>query len=386
MTHTRIASAALAALALLVPAAAAAPASAHAAILGPNQVTTGDDVPWSQVGHGWYLTLVDQGPQGEFGIDPHHQLLDLVDPLGGRYQLAKTAVGKNGSNYRHLSDWSTDGHRAIELVDTPGSQQKAVVYDLEAGTHRRTDLGRGITGAVFADHGSLYLTKIGGAKGSPLLRLNDDGPTEVLRRHTDGAALATPSGRQVVTGTSATTDHRLLVIGQGGSLVGTLKTPADCTPTRWWSKGVVMASCLVGKRLTERLYAAPLDGSAGHWITLAHGRKSADLGDLDARTLHGTTYIEAAGPCGVVFLARQHRNGAATKVTVPKATQNVYLIGKRGNSLVLHMGVSCDGGTSRDALTHFDPTTGRNRIVAMLPLDEAYGTILGFDEHPVPVG
>ncbi|HEX3930423.1 MAG TPA: hypothetical protein VHW64_06945 [Nocardioides sp.] len=91
-----------------------------------------------------------------------------------------------------------------------------------------------------------------------------------------------------------------------------------------------MASCLVGRRPAQRLYAAPLDGGAGHWTTLAHGRRSTDPGDLDARRLHGTTHIEAAGPCGVVLLARQHRNGAATKVTLPKATQKVYLIGGRG--------------------------------------------------------
>lgn len=385
MTLSRFATAALAALALAVP-AAAGPASARTPLLGPNQVTTGDHVPWSQVGRGWYLTLVDQGPQGEFGIQAEHQLLDLVDPLGGRYQLAKTTVGKDGSNYRRLTDWSTDGRRAIELVDGNGGPTRAVVYDLRAGTHRATVLGKDVIGASFADRGSLYLTKVGGRKGSPLVRLNEDGPSYVLQRHTDGAALATPSGRQVVTGSGRQGDHRLMVIGTGGRVVRTLSTPASCSPSRWWSHGVVMASCLVGKRLVQRLYAAPLDGSPGHWLTADHGKKSADLGDLDARTLHGTTYIEAAGPCGVVFLARQHADGSATEVHVPKATQNVYLVGTRGNDLVLHMGVSCDGGSSRDALTHFNPATDRNRVVAMLPLDEAYGTILGFDEHQVPLG
>ncbi|HEX4471052.1 MAG TPA: hypothetical protein VH085_03725 [Nocardioides sp.] len=398
MTPTRFVTATLAALALVVPASAAAATTApttttatttsttsSARILGPNQVTMGDHVPWDKVGQGWYLTLVDQGPQGELGIDARHQLLDLVDPLGGRYQLAKTAVGKDGSGFRRLTDWSTDGTRAIELVDSSGAQQRAVLYDLKAGTHRRTVLGKGVTGATFADDGSLYLTKAGGRNGSPLVRLNDDGPSIVLRRHTDGAALATPSGREVVTGTSSRRDHRLPVIGSRGQLVRTLTTPAECTPSRWWGLGVVMASC-EWHRGTTRLYAVPLDGSPGHWLTADHGKKSADLGDLDARRLHGTTYLEAAGPCGVVFLARQHADGSATEVHVPRATQNVYLLGTRGDSLVLHMGISCDGGSSRDAITHFDPSADRNRIVAMLPVDEAYETIVGFDEHPVPLG
>jgi hypothetical protein len=85
-----------------------------------------------------------------------------------------------------------------------------------------------------------------------------------------------------------------------------------------------------------------------------------------------------------VFLARQHRDGAATKIDVPRASGNVYLLGTRQGRLVLRMGITCDAGTSRDAITHFDPRTGHNRIVALLPLDEAYQPVLGFAERRVP--
>jgi aspartate oxidase len=86
-----------------------------------------------------------------------------------------------------------------------------------------------------------------------------------------------------------------------------------------------------------------------------------------------------------VFLARQHRDGAATKIQVPEATENVYLLGTRFDRLVLQMGITCEGGTSRDAITHFDPRTGSNRIVALLPVNEAYGPILGFADRRVPL-
>jgi hypothetical protein len=46
--------------------------------------------------------------------------------------------------------------------------------------------------------------------------------------------------------------------------------------------------------------------------------------------------------------------------------------------------VSCDGGARRDAITRFDPVTRHYRIVALLPVAEAYGTILGFAERRVP--
>jgi 3-oxoacyl-[acyl-carrier protein] reductase len=53
---------------------------------------------------------------------------------------------------------------------------------------------------------------------------------------------------------------------------------------------------------------------------------------------------------------------------------------------VLHTEISGDGGSARDAITHVDPTTDTNRIVALLPLEEAYETILGFAEHALPLG
>jgi TolB protein len=388
MTSTRFVAAALAALALVAPTALsvvpAASASGDAGLLGPNQVTTGDRVPWGKVGTGWYLTLVDQGPMKEFGIDAHHQLLDLVDPLGGRYQLDKTVVRKDGTGYRHLVDWSTDGHTALELVDSAHGRSHAALLNLPAGTAHSIVLDETTAGLLLAPSGGMYEIKDGGAHGQALVRRDDTGTTEVIREHTDGDPLTTPDDRRIVVGAFAQADHHLFVLGSRGSVLRTLTTPRKCQASRWWSPGVVMASCF-WHRGTTRLYAVPIDGSPGHWISADHGRHSADLGDLDARVLHGTTYLEAAGPCGVVFLARQHRDGAATKVNVPKATQNVYLIGTRGDDLVLHMGISCDGNASRDAITHFDPSTGRNRIVAELPLDEAYGTILGFAERRVPM-
>jgi TolB protein len=381
-TRARLASAAFAALALVTPVTAASPAVAGSTVLGPNQVTMGDRVPWGRVGHGWYLTLIGQGPHGEYGIEADHQLLDLVDPLGGRYQMAKTAVGKDGSGVRRLVDWSADGRTALELVDPDSRTQRAVLYDLPAGTHRTIHLGRRVSGVRLGPHGSLYETEYAGRHGEPLLRRDADGTVQVLRRHTDGRPLTTPSTHRVVIGTNARRDHRLLVVGGHGRSIASLTTPGKCQAVRWWAPGVVVASC--SSHHTMRLYAAPVDGSPGHWLTAYHGKHSADLGDLDVRRLHGTTYIEASGPCGVVFLARQHRDGTATEVHVPSATENVYLLGRRGDRLVLEMGVSCDGGVSRDAITHFDPRTGDNRIVALLPENEAYSTILGFDERRAP--
>ena len=53
---------------------------------------------------------------------------------------------------------------------------------------------------------------------------------------------------------------------------------------------------------------------------------------------------------------------------------------------MLQTGVSCDGGSARDAITHFDPVSHDNRVVAELPADESYGTILAFGERRTTLG
>ncbi len=164
-----------------------------------------------------------------------------------------------------------------------------------------------------------------------------------------------------------------------GDQVRTLHLAHACSARRRWRPGIVEASCWVHQ--TTELFGVPVDGSAPFPITAFHGRTSRDLGDLDARRLGGVTYLEATGPCGVVvFLARPHADGSAP-VRVPQARGNVYLIGTRAGRLVLEHGVFCDGGAVRAAISHFDPTTGTDRIVAELPVDEAYGPILAFGER-----
>jgi TolB protein len=376
----RLGTAALVAVALVSP-ATASPAVAGTSLLGPDQVMMGDHVPWDRVGHGWYLTLVDQGPHDEMGIHADHQLLDLVDPLGGRYQMAKTTVGTDGSNTRRLVDWSPDGRTALEMVvSVRGPDNHAVIYDLEAGTHQRIDLGKHVEGASLGPDGSLYLTMYDGKHGDSVWLRDSDGIITLLARHTDVRLVPTNDGHRFVVGSYGARDHRLFVVDDEGRLRRTLTTPMECRAQRWWRPGVLMASCL-DRAGGMRLYAVPIDGSRGHWLSADHGRRSEDLGDIDARRLDGTTYLEASGPCGVVFLARQHADGTATKVHVPDATQNVWLLGTRGDRLVLHLTVSCDGTPARDAISHFDPATGRDRVVALLPENEQYRTILGFRER-----
>ncbi len=396
MDRLRLAAALLGALALAATSAVAAaapsaiptdPLTTHRSgrpVLGANQVALGGRVPWDRVGHGWYLTLIDQGTRGDHGIDPDHQLLDLVDPFGGRYQLEKTDVGQQGHGYRRLTDWSADGRRALVLVDggTPGAY--AVDYHLRSGRGHVIPLSQEIAAVSLGPHHSIYASTYGG-NGGALLRFDDTGTREVLLRHTDGMAMPSPDGHRVVVAPAGYHQHTFQVLSGHGTVVRTLDLPHKCSATRWWAVRTVMASCYTRLGPT-RLYAVPVDGSAPTPISARHGRNTADLGALDARELGGTTYLESAGPCGEVFLARQHAGGSATEVPVPGSTGNVYLLGTRGHRLVLQTGFSCDGGPSHDAITHFDPATHADRVVAELPVSQEYGTVLAFGERRTTIG
>ena len=393
MTRSRLAVVALAALALFVPTSAALGSAAHRAetdratppLLGPNRVVMGDQVPWRQVGEGWYLTLIDQGAHGEFGINAERQLLDLVNPRGGRYQLATSSVAKDGTGYRSLAGWSASGRTALLLVDQGTKHARAVRLELRTGTRRVLPLGAGIASISTGPGGAVYAAKYGGNRGQRVVRIDPDGTSIRIAGHTDGMLLPTPDARQVVVAPESWDLHELRLVDGHGHLVRTLPTPRHCSVARWWRADTVLATCSLADGAT-RLYAVPLDGTTPRPVSADHGRHSSDLGDIDARRLGGTTYLEASGPCGVVFLARQHADGTATRVRVPGSTGNVYLIGRRGHRLVLRTGVSCDGGTARDAITHFDPVTHDDVVVAELPLNEAYATILAFGERRTTFG
>jgi hypothetical protein len=378
-----LAALALAATGGLAGASASSPSSGATrdrGMLGPGQVAMGDQVPWGKVGRGWYLTSIDQGPQGRMGsIDARHQLLDLVDPLGGRYQMLKTSVGHARRGYWTLADWDARLDEAILLKSDSAGHASAIQLDLRLGVRHVVALGSGVGSVGLAPHGAIFATHLGGDQGERIVRVDHDGSTHRLARHTDGMPLPTPDGRRLVVAPEDFSAHAFHVITSSGHAVRTLPLPHHCAAQRWWRPGVVMASCYA--RNTTRLYGVPLDGSPVFPITAYHGKKSQDLGDLDARVLHGVTYLEAAGPCGVVFLGRQHPDGSATPVTVPHAKGNVYLIGRTAHRLVLEHGVSCDGGPVRSAISHFDPVAGKDRVVALLPTDEGYVRILAFGER-----
>ena len=75
-------------------------------------------------------------------------------------------------------------------------------------------------------------------------------------------------------------------------------------------------------------------------------------------------------------IARMIMDGTVTPLRIPHATGEVEMLGTTRHRLVLEHTVTCSVGMVRGEISHFDPVTGTDRPVALLPVDEQYGGIL----------
>lgn len=356
------------------------------ALLGPDLVAPADEVPWDRVGDGWYLAAVDRGPRvGSGWIRPRHQLLQLVNPRGGRYTMLTTTV-RHGRGLFRLVDWSLDAKVALLTYDIDMHRFRTVALDLQTGQRRQVVLASSVAGvALRPDGAGVVATTYGDGAGDSreLLAIDWSGQQRVVFRGVGGNVVLSPDGSRAVTGPTTAQGNALRVIDTAtGEVVSEVATPTGCDPYRWWAPGVVAARCW-GEHQSLQIWAIPLDGSAATQLSTYHDRHSDDLGDLDARVLGGRTYLQASGPCGYVFLARQESDGSASTVDVPAGEGSVYLVDATNDALVLQHDVTCDGGSTRSVLTHFDPATGTERSMARLPLREAFARVLVFGERPV---
>lgn len=356
------------------------------ALLGPDRVAGADDVPWDRVGVGWYLVAVDQGPRAGGGwIRPRQQLVQLVNPRGGRYTMWTTTV-RHGRGLVRLVDWSADARVALLTSEIDMRHLRAIAVDLRSGERHEVVLPTSASAvALRPDAGGVLATTYGDENpdSRELLAVDWSGAQRVVFRGLGANVVLSPDGSTAVTGPTTAQGSALRVIDTArGSVTGEIATPAGCDPYRWWAADVVAARCW-GERQSLQVWTFPLDGSPATQLSTFHGRASEDLGDLDARVLGGETYLQASGSCGYVFLARQERDGSATTVDVPAAVGSVHLVDATDDALVLQHGAACADGATRSMLSHFDPATGVERSMARLPRHQEIARVLVFGERPV---
>jgi hypothetical protein len=305
-------------------------------------------VPWSHVGPGWvlaqYTTAAPEG--GKTGP----VTLYLISPGGARYQLARWPDFRSAPE---LLAWSPDGQRALfQTFSGPGG-----VGQLTLATGRMT---------TFVMPGAATPIGYTTPKGLNIVAARPSGSGTILARYSlsgrlvqslgysaDGAVLYAPSGTEFVTGAS----HGLKLVSNGGSLIRQLPVPRtstdSCNPVRWWNGGTVLASCSPPGNSVPRLWLVPASGAHPKALTPPRNPStSGDLGDLDAWHLSSGLYLQAAGPCGVLHIFRQARNGSIKLVTVPHTSGDNQVLTARGSRLLIQAPTECTGGIS---LLWYDP-------------------------------
>jgi hypothetical protein len=350
-----------------------------------GQQRQSNQVPWNQVGPGWILATWELAPD-----PPAHQapvdhplpqppvMLYLLDPAGGRY--AMTAVGPPDEpnawgSTSHLADWSDDGRHAL-FEDWGRADGHTMVTDVDLTTGVRQ------TFVVDADYASGTYSRPGArailvSTSTSLQRVHQSG-TKQLTFATDqlGAAgkfngnfLQTSDGAQLVLGT----EKGLVVIDNDGAISRPLPMPlphSNCHPVRWWTTGVILASCGSGFVGTQ-LWQVPLTGSAPTALTpLDDGQ----IGYQDAFRVPGGTFLENVPGCGGDgLLFRLDADMKTTQVTVPgvESDKTVRVVGVTGDKLLLRTSGNC--GAHNTVLRIYDPAAN---IATVLPAPPGRGALL----------
>jgi hypothetical protein len=333
-------------------------ATAGAVAAQPAVGTARVSVPWDRVGAGWVLTqYASAAPEG--GSGP--AALYLISPGGARYQLASWPDWRFAPQ---LVAWSPDGERAlfqvfsgkggVEVLTLATGQVSTFVMPGEANPIGFTT-PRGLNLVAGQPSGN----------GTSLARYSLSG--RLLQRlgySADGQVLYTPSGTEFATGTG----NGLKLVSNGGALIRNLPvhgTSANsCNPVRWWDSGTILASCIPPASGIPRLWLVPASGARPTALTPPRRASSGDLGDLDAWQLPSGLYLQAAGPCAVLQIFRQSRDGSITLVTVPGTTGDNRVLTALGSRLLIQAPASCTGSVS---LLWFNPATRAEQWLLRAP-------------------
>jgi TolB protein len=133
---------------------------------------------------------------------------------------------------------------------------------------------------------------------------------------------------------------------------------------RWWKTDVALARCSGPDFSYSRLWLVPTDGAAPTPLTGKNdGTNGQDLADLDAWQLPEGTFVQAAGGCGFIYLAKLNASdGTTTPVSVPDVDdrRSIRVLGVADGQLQLQATLSCGSGES---LLNYDPASGTSTVL-----------------------
>ena len=342
-------------------------------------------IPWTQVGPGWTLATWGQSPaeppggtvpSGAVPLASETVTLFLVNPIGGRYAIKTFPPGSSID----LAAWSPDGRRALLTATTAdGSQETVTEIDLSDGSTVNTFTVAGGVDLAYTEPDGLAILASNDSTGEPTLeRLDRQGATELSYPSTftqvgtyRNGFLSSPDGTQIVMGTSS----GLALVDNDGTVVHQIPMAGSCDPQRWWSTGVVVASCTQSPPTPDgadaRLWLVPVSGATPASPTpleAANPDPGRDLGDLDAWSVGGATIVQASGACGHLYVARLLPNGTTAPLSVPGTDNaNSELIkGTYGDLLAVQGTLACGAGQT---LLWFNPADSTTNLILGPPLN-----------------
>jgi TolB protein len=357
--------------------AVARSASAQAAVqaLPAGQQGTRQQVPWAHVGPGWILaewtaTLIPPAPTSLF----------LVDPVGGRYLIDTLSANPTGSASMFLMAWSGDGQRA--LLTSTEATPTVEVLNLRTLATTQFQLANAFPVGFTRPDGLAILVNVN-PNASPvgpfeLERVSLTGQLEFTYPESfgpggvyDGSALYSPDGTELAVGTSAGIEL-MTNQGQGLSPVNVSPSVNSCSVLRWWAPEELLANCLAGS--SAQLWLVPTSGGTSQALT-ASPPAPGDLGDSDAWQLPSGIYLQEAGACSYVYMAKLQPNGLTAPVAVPgvPSGESIVILGALGDRLAIRnvpgSPMTCAHGPS---LMWFDP--GTNSVTPVLggPVNGGY--------------
>ncbi|MDT5091476.1 MAG: hypothetical protein QOH60_839 [Mycobacterium sp.] len=339
------------------------------------------EIPWAQVGPGWLLAIwspvtgksTGQTPgPGEPTRETSTTSLYLVNPAGGRYAIA-TFPPPGEQAAPDLVDWSGDGSHA--LFFTRSERPTATMIDLHTGTQTTIDVKDEPRYTKPEGKALLISTSRSGDNPGTLERVDLTGksqlmyPTDKLPGMFTGQYLMTPDGKQLVLGTTA----GLVMMGNDGAAGAKLPVPneSDCSPLRWWdgNAGTTLLARCNDSQYVSRLWLVPIGGAAPSPLTAPNkGENSPDLADLNAWKLSAGTFVQAAGGCGFVYLAKLNPDGTTSQVAVPDVDnhKSVSVVGVDGGNLDLRASAACGGG---QLVVNYDPAANKSTVLLGEPLN-----------------
>jgi hypothetical protein len=321
--------------------------------------TAAAGVPWNHVGTGWvlaqYTTAAPEG--GKTGP----ATLYLISPGGARYKLASWRDNRTAPQ---LLAWSPDGKRALfQVFSGKGGLEQLTLATGQVTTFALPGEANPI-GYTTPSGLNIVAGRLAGSQ-TVLGRYSLSGRlVRSLGSSADGAVLYEPSGAAFVTGTSS----GLKLVSNGGALIRKLPVPgtsADtCNPVRWWNGSTILASCAPPNTAAPQLWLVPVSGGRPAALTPRRSASSRDLGDLDAWTLSSGLYLQAAGPCGVLQIFKQARDGSIKLVTVPHTEGDNAVLTATASRLLVRAPTSCDGSNS---LLWYNPGTHAEQWLIRAP-------------------